>query len=131
MAFINIQYLFMQNKIFKKSNNRWELSQPDKGYIHKPTGHHSIYTNMLDISSLRSEINQVLTYIQDKKTNSQKKRSDLWLLETEGGRSEKWEKVSRRCSPPVRRYVSAREVMHNGLTTANTAAQYTGKLLTV
>lgn len=49
MELIKFQYLFMHNKNSKKSSNIWELPQPDKGYTPKPTSHHLLYTNILDI----------------------------------------------------------------------------------
>ena len=53
------------------------------------------------------------------KNQTQKKKSDLWLLE-EGN----WMKVIKRCKFPVIRQVSTGDVMYNMMTVANTALWY-------
>ena len=42
-----------------------------------------------------------VNYISKKQTNSQKKRSDLWSLEAEGGVRGNWMKALKRYKPPV------------------------------
>lgn len=91
MAFIKVQYLFMHNKNSKKSSNIWELPQPDKRYTSKPTNHHSLYTNILDIFSFRSEIFKHLHV--DSKKQTHKNTSELWLLGIEDGKRRNWRTV--------------------------------------
>ena len=60
----------------------------------------------------------------NKQTNSQKKRSDLWLPEAEGGWRVNWMKVVKRYKLPVIRLISTRDVTHNMININNTAVCY-------